>query len=353
MGLARVGEELRLLGLPPDVVATIQNARAPSTRSAYNLRWKIFEEWCTTLVPPVVAWCAPLNVILTFLQERVAQKLSFSTVKVYLAAISACHKGFDGRTVGQQALVRAFMEGASNTLPNNRSLFPKWDLTVVLGALCRTPFEPLESVSLQILSLKTLLLLALATTKRVSDLQALSVSPDLMRFYDNGRKVLLKPHHGFMPKNRVVPQLPVELLAFHPPPFSSAEEERLHCLCPVRALRIYCQKTSAERITNQLFVSYGNSRQRKAVTRPTLSRWIVDAIRMAYSSANVQVPDGLKAHSTRGVASSWAVSRGASLQEICTAASWSSPSTFATFYSLDVAPNSVAHLVLGAAGPSR
>ena len=150
-----------------------------------------------------------------------------------------------------------------------------------------------------------------------------------------------------------MPQLPVELVAFHPPPFDSEEERRLHCLCPVRALRVYCQRTSAERATNQLFVSYGNSRQRKAVARPTLSRWIVDAIKMAYTSSNVEVPEGLKAHSTRGVASSWAVSRGASLQEICTAANWSSPSTFATFYSLDVAPNSVAHLVLGVAGLSR
>ena len=231
MGLARVGQNLRSMGLPPDVVATIQNARASSTRLAYNQRWRMFEDWCFALDPPVQAHQAPLRCILTFLQERVAQKLSYSTVKVYLSAISACHEGFDGKTVGQHVLVRAFMDGASNALPPNRPLFPAWDLTVVLEALCGAPFEPLESVSLEILSLKTLLLLALATAKRVSDLQALSVSTDLMRFSEDGRRVLLKPHHRFMPKNRVVAQLPVELTAFHPPPFSSGEDEKLHCLC--------------------------------------------------------------------------------------------------------------------------
>ena len=341
------------MGLPPNVVDTILNARASSTRTAYNHRWRLFDDWCTALDPQVLAFQAPLRHILMFLQEKIDQGLSFSTIKVYLAAISACHEGFEGKTVGQHGLVRAFMEGASNALPPNRSLFPAWDLVLVLDALCKAPFEPLESISLEVLSFKTLLLLALATAKRVSDLQALSVSPDLMRFSDDGKRVLLKPHHHFMPKTRVVNQSPVELTAFHPPPFNSAEDEKLNCLCPVRALRVYCQKTAAERVTNQLFVSFSRCRQRKAVARPTLSRWLVDAIKLAYTSSGFEVPAGLRAHSTRGVASSWAISRGASLQEICSAANWASPSTFATFYSLDVAPLSVAHTVLGVAGPSR
>lgn len=35
---------------------------------------------------------------------------------------------------------------------------PSWDLSVVFSGLQRAPFEPLESVELKILSLKTLLL---------------------------------------------------------------------------------------------------------------------------------------------------------------------------------------------------
>ncbi len=47
------------------------------------------------------------------------------------------------------------------------------------------------------------------------------------------------------------------------------------------------------------------------------------------------------------MATSWALFRGISIQEICAAASWSSPYTFACFYRLDVTELSLAHSVLG------
>lgn len=67
---------------------------------------------------------------------------------------------------------------------------------------------------------------------------------------------------------------------------------------------------------------------------------------MAYSSAGLQVPVGLRAHSTRGLATSWAYFRGVSIQDICAAASWSSPLTFARFYRLDVTSHGLSHSVL-------
>ncbi len=47
----------------------------------------------------------------------------------------------------------------------------------------------------------------------------------------------------------------VDLMAFHLPPFLSPEEERLHCLCPVPALRCYVNRTKALRKSNKLLVS--------------------------------------------------------------------------------------------------
>ena len=301
----------------------------------------------------VVSFQAPVTDILSFLQEKLDDGLAFSTVKVYLAAISACHVGFDDKTASKHPLVSRFMAGASNLRTVTRSLFPSWDLVIVLDGLGRPPFEPLESSSMKLLSFKTILLLALTTAKRVSDLHALSVSPECMRFGNDGRKVLLKPNLAFVPKNRVVIHEPVELVAFHPPPFTGVEDERLHRLCPVRALKLYCERTRTMRTSSQLFVSYGQSKNtRKAVAKPTLSRWIVEAIKLAYDCAKVPVPEGLRAHGTRGVSTSWAAARGVSVQEICTAANWSSPSTFAVFYNLDVAASSMAHTVLSVAASS-
>lgn len=57
---------------------------------------------------------------------------------------------------------------------------PQWDLPLVLEALRSNPYEPLEQSSLKMLSLKTTLLLALTSAKRVSELCALSVHPSYM-----------------------------------------------------------------------------------------------------------------------------------------------------------------------------
>ncbi len=67
-----------------------------------------------------------------------------------------------------------------------------------------------------------------------------------------------------------------------------------------------------------------------------ISRWLVDVITLEYSSLGLQCPIGVRAHSTRGIASSWAWSSGVSISDICEVAGWSSPSTFVRFYNLDV-----------------
>ena len=314
MGLARERANLSTSGLPPEVVVTIQAARAHSTRSLYEGKWGVFEEWCLEQSPPIVPFQALVGDVLRFLQSRIDQGRTFSTVKVYLAAISACHLGFDGKTLSQQPLIGRFMKGARRLLPVSRSLFPKWDLVLVLDSLSRPPFEPLETVERKFLTFKTVLLVALTTAKRVSDIQALSVSPECMRFAEDGKKVVFKPNPAFVPKNLLAVCTPTELAAFHPPPFTSEEDRRLHCLCPVRALKLYVQRTAAQGRPSQLFVSLGPRSPGKAVTKPTLSRWIVDAIRLAYTSRGVSVPDGLRAHSTRGVSTSWALCRGVSIQ---------------------------------------
>ncbi|XP_013877385.1 uncharacterized protein LOC106527140 [Austrofundulus limnaeus] len=74
-------------GLSPAVIATIQNARASSTRGLYSYKWQAFERWCKNRhLDPFQ--CA-IGDVLTFLQELLDKGLSFSTIKVYLAAISA------------------------------------------------------------------------------------------------------------------------------------------------------------------------------------------------------------------------------------------------------------------------
>lgn len=43
----------------------------------------------------------------------------------------------------------------------------------------------------------------------------------------------------------------------------------------------------------------------KAITKQRLSHWIVNAITLAYSSSGLQVPAGLRAHSAKGLTTTW------------------------------------------------
>ncbi len=87
----------------------------------------------------------------------------------------------------------------------NESLHPRtvppWDLSTVLRVLEGPPIEPLQSLTLRVLSLKTALLLALASVKRVGDLHALSVNPVCLEFGPNDPKVVLKPRLGYVPRS--------------------------------------------------------------------------------------------------------------------------------------------------------
>ena len=91
--------------------------------------------------------------ILEFLQSLLDSGHSHSTLKVYMAAISAQRVGVDGATVGRHRLVSLFLRGALRQRPPSTPRAPAWDLPLVLDALSSPPFEPLAQVGLMWLSL--------------------------------------------------------------------------------------------------------------------------------------------------------------------------------------------------------
>ncbi len=151
-------------------------------------------------------------------------------------------------------------------------------------------------------------------------------------------KVTLRPRPGYIPKvlSTSFRSQVVTLHSFHPPPFASSEDKRLHLLCPVRALKLYVDRSKVWRKSPQLLICFGAGRRGLATSKQRISHWVRDAISLAYEVRNLPSPLSLRAHSTRGVASSQALFRGVPLEYICVAAGWSSPHTFVRFYNLDV-----------------
>ncbi|CAM4416232.1 unnamed protein product [Leuciscus chuanchicus] len=326
-------DEEGLSTLPPAVVATITSARASSTRHAYALKWNLFVNWCSSKHQEPTK--CPISVVLSFLQEGLERRLSPSTLKVYVAAIAAHHDAVDGKSLGKHDLIIRFLRQARRLNPPRPPLVPSWDLSVVLTALQSAPFEPLQSVELKFLSMKTALLVALASIKRVRDLQAFSVDEACLEFGPANSHVILRPRPGYVPK---VPTTPFrdQVVNLQALPLEEADPA-LALLCPVHALRAYIDRTRCFRTSDQLFVCYGGKLKGKALSKQRLSHWIVDAIALAYQQQGRPCPLGVTAHSTRSVASSWA-SHGASLTDICRAAGWATPNTFVRLYNLRVVP---------------
>jgi len=79
-----------------------------------------------------------------------------------------------------------------------------------------------------------------------------------------------------------------------------------------------------------------------------MSKWRVETISIAYKAVRRSSPmdvhahstrsmaASIHAHSTRNMAASKALNSGVSLQDVCNAAGWSSPHTFARIYDLDL-----------------
>ncbi len=287
VGMAHTGPRAVMNVLPAEVQETIASARASATRKLYSSKWGIFESWC--LVRAIDPVNCPVGPVLEFLQERLTAGAAATTLRVYVAAIAA-QRELDEIPLGRHRMVSTFMRGVRRLRPVRPMAVPSWDLSVVLEGLVTAPFEPLESASERILTLKVTILLALTLLKRVGDLQAFSVIETCMDIAPGLVKVTLRPRPGYM----------------------------------------------VWRKSSQLLVCFGAGRRGLATSKQRIYHWVRDAISLAYEARNLPSPLSLRAHSTRGVASSQALFRRVPLEDICVVAGWSSPHNFVKFYNLDV-----------------
>ncbi len=102
-------------GLPERVLNTISEARAPSTRRLYALKWSVFSTWCLNRGENPST--SELAVVLSFLQELLDKGRSHSTLKVFVEAIAAFHAPIAGQSVGRDNSVVRFLKGARRLNP--------------------------------------------------------------------------------------------------------------------------------------------------------------------------------------------------------------------------------------------
>ncbi len=113
--VAASGLSEELSALQSRVLDTLMEARAPSTRRLYALKWGVFVKWCSQAhIDPVTC---TVSDVLSFLQYRLDSGLLPSTLKVYVAAIAAFRSPQGGQSIGKHAMVVSFLKGAKRLHP--------------------------------------------------------------------------------------------------------------------------------------------------------------------------------------------------------------------------------------------
>ena len=178
-------------GFSKHVAQQVSLARRPSLRAGYQTKWLVFRQWCRSkghsISRPSLAKIADFLFWL-----RRSCRLSVSAVMGYRSMLSAVFKSILPE-ISSSPVLHDLLRSFQVESPVREVRPPSWDLPSVLNFLRSSPFEPLSSTSLRDLTRKTLLLISLATAKRVGELQALSRRVSLSS--SAGLSIYFSPYH--------------------------------------------------------------------------------------------------------------------------------------------------------------
>lgn len=261
--------------------------------------------------------------MLCFLSEKFKNGASYGTLNTYRSAISL----ISDNKIGDNELIRRFLKGAFNKNPPRPKYSHTWDVSIVLDYLEK--LDPLETLSFNQLTEKTVTLLALCTAHRAQTLASIKIT----NISKAGHNIHIKIDDKIKTSGpgRFQPLLVL-------PEFKDKPS-----LCVVTALNRYLQVTQNLRgQENSLFISI--KKPHASVGSQTIARWIKRVLQK--SGIDVSV---FKAHSVRHATTSAAFAKGVSFDTIKRTAGWTNKSqVFAKFYNRPIVQeeNTFANVVL-------
>lgn len=251
-----------------------------------------------------------LNQVLEYLTDLFEAGRSYRTVNLHRSMLSSTLSGIEGASIGKHPMVSKLLRAIYNRRTPKAKYSSIWDADLVLNKL--KELGPNESLSLKQITLKTVLILALATFARVSELASINhrslwIEEERLTFS------ILKPRKS---------QSSGPLATFQVQCLEADRE-----ICPVKCVTAYVEATKSLRSQhgNKLFIALKPPHE--PVGGSSIARWIKVALGQAGVNTSV-----FSAHSTRGAAASKALANGIPCDQILAAASWKRASTFHRFY---------------------
>jgi len=332
-----IEKSVRRKGFSKAVASRISTrSKCSSTSTVYNQRWALFSSWCKEHKrdPKSCSIARVADFLLYLFQKR---GLSTGSILGYKAVIASTWNSLGNDSLTHNSSIKSLLRSFQLERPKPLNLVPKWDLSIVLDALRKAPFEPLQSATIGNVTAKVFFLLALATGKRRSELHALV-------YEGSGLKVdksafILRVDLAFLSKTDRLKH--VSSSTFELPALPSPEKEE-RMLCPVRALSIYLDRTEefrkhsgAKKLLVSCFPKHVGD-----ISAQTVSRHIRDAVPLAYMAASKDLElrhlHNVKAHDLRALSASLALKRSVALEDILAAANWKTQSTFSSHYLRDL-----------------
>lgn len=303
------------------VKSIILSSWRDGTKEQYESYLKQWFEFCKTRsLNPVNS---SLSAGLDFLHALYLRGLGYSAINTARSALSTFMSlGSNNVDFGSHRLVSRFMKGIFNAKPSLPRYSNIYDPSIVLQYLSR--FRLKRSISLKILTLKTVTLLALLTVQRLQTLHLLTVNsfsftPEFVQIIVSDKLKTSRPNYHVQP---------IILRKY--------ENRRL---CVYRHIQAYLDRTRDVRgVEEQFFVSY--LKPHAKVTRQTLSRWI----RTILSRSGVDITQ-FCSHSTRASSASKA-KKFVPIKKVLMAGGWSGESSFQRHYNLPSMSSSVQDAVL-------
>ena len=262
-----------------------------------------------------------------FLAHLVEEGLSYSAIATARSALSTYIRLSDannGKTFGQQDVVKRFMKGLFEEKPTLPRYVCTWDVNIVLNFL--QSWSPVNRLTLKELSFKLCMLLALLSGQRcqtlhILDIEHMVLSDSRCIFY-----IMSVIKHS----RRGSHQKPLEIEAY----------PKCTDLCVVTVLKEYLRRTEPfrKKSGSKLFLTLLNPHS--PASKDTVSRWIKTTLSLAGIELNYT------AHSTRMAATSAADKCGVPIETIMEAAGWSNSSTFGKFYRKNVDKASMGQSIL-------
>lgn len=306
-GGSLVREALRLGQIPESAYDICLASVTSSTFRQYDSGLRAWWDFCNS--NKVDIFSASIPEVLSFLSFCFEKGASYGTLNSYRSAIAQIL----GPSVAQDFRVKRFFKGVFQLRPTKPRYSNTWDPGIVLNFVRELNND---DISLEYLTYKLVILLALASGQRMQTLSLIEVHNIVKS--DKGIEIRITQRIKTSGKNRLQPIIII--------PFYTHDNK----ICVASSLLCYLEKTKLLRSSsvecNNLFLTFKKPYHNATVQ--TISRWIKKIMQEAGIDISQFSP-----HSTRHAATSAAFRKGVTFDTIRLAAGWSASSrTFAVFY---------------------